>query len=243
MFNFENSRRKSLPSLSTGLKEKLRALHLRSRSLNETDVPSSSPHHSYDEFEEDPFGSGPSQSFWRYASSPSTTAPGAHVIGRSFSSPLLSTQYQTDVYTHAPYPSAHSLWFDPRYAAGGQSAFPVAKPLSPIAEQDYFSPDKQPMGLPPDDTASTPTGSQYSGIARMCCGSFLLLHLILGDIQALLRYIQHLSPVLSTGLSVKLRHEHTCLRPLYHQVYHRLISGPHSRVMSPSPKSGCRKRP
>jgi hypothetical protein len=153
------------------MQSKLRQFHVRSRSFtaSKSGIPDS-PERSFDDADDgqtlDPYYTS-SYVAWNH---PQYTVAGAHAISRSASSPLLSTRHHADAYRQVPtYPSIHSLRLDSASSYPGDIApYFAVKPLSPIAEQDYFSPERQSAALPPDDVpVSTPTGSQYSGIARM----------------------------------------------------------------------------
>lgn len=120
-----------------------------------------------------------------------------HPIGRSASSPPMPTTYSSTIaasksnarlHSNAAYSrSTHSLRLDPRQytydesPAYGYSGYPLVKQLSPIAEQDYFSPEglRRSNPLPPSEhdaaesisysrRSVTPNGSQSSDITRTC---------------------------------------------------------------------------
>jgi hypothetical protein len=161
-----------LPSEAT---TKLRQFNVRSRSfsVDEARAPAS-PERSFGDAEDgqtlDPYYTS-SYVAWTTDNPPPSVA-GAHAISRSASSPILSTRHHADAYRQPqPYSSTHNIRSDPSfsYATEVQPYFNV-KPLSPIAEQDYFSPERQSTALPPpdDSTLLTPTGSQYSGVTRKC---------------------------------------------------------------------------
>jgi hypothetical protein len=165
MFTFEHTPRTPSPSNRTRTKGKFRALHLR-RHHSQSDTTPGFAHRSY------PF----TDSEQSLDAGPSFTGDnlrhdfvsGAHVITRSASSPLLSTDMPT---AHQAFSGTNPSRFDPRYNEADDGSFPIViKQLSPIAEQDYFSPEKQTLPLPAEDVTpsqtSTPTESQYSGAFR-----------------------------------------------------------------------------
>jgi hypothetical protein len=171
MFPFDNSAHSSnsseRPSKRSRMKRKIRGFHLR-RHRSQDESTSRPSYHSY------PYADSEEQNFDDSGEdSQNDFFHGAHVINRSASSPHLSAYNQSGIYTHSTFSSTHSLRFDPRYYPGAvDDGFspPMIKPLSPIAEQDYFSPERQSLPLPPEDATisqiSSPTGSQYSGVIR-----------------------------------------------------------------------------
>jgi hypothetical protein len=194
MFEF-TSRSSTPPQLPTErprIKDKLRALHLRTGGVvppNETPtIFDSRNRSSSDAGSEHSSRSGPSHVAWisdNYVPNMSLEAP---IIGRSASSPqsrpssAFTANRLAKLYIQPLSRSTHSLRLDSRSAWGPEDSyyFPGIKPLSPIAEQDYFSPERRSLPLPVEQAsqASTPNGSQYSGITRM----YFLLHFTVDDV-------------------------------------------------------------
>ena len=167
MFPFDHSTLRSNPSVELSsklsrVKEKQRASHLRRR---HSQSDSTLSHPSY------PF-IDPDQSHSPSNNTRLGLLPRAPVITRSASSPLFSTN-TPGIYAHSTFSSTHSLRLDSRYNFGADDGtfIPVVKQLSPIAEQEYFSPEQQTLPLPAEDVTpsqnTTPTESQHSGIIRM----------------------------------------------------------------------------
>lgn len=78
------------------------------------------------------------------------------------------------VYKHSSFQTTHtqSAKLDPRVVSGSDDGYLSAgsKPLSPIVEQDYFSPEGRSMPLPVEHTTElqicTPGGSEFSDTPR-----------------------------------------------------------------------------
>lgn len=121
-------------------------------------------------------GGGPLQGTPAVIRLPSRTHLRAHVaipIGRSVSSPSPLTTSSSSRWNLRLNTSTHSLGLDSKSIGGGMKStdvaynYPLAKQLSPIAEQDYFSPEslRQSIALPASSNSS-PSGSQTSEITR-----------------------------------------------------------------------------
>lgn len=176
MFKFSPWKTDSATDRNRG-KGKLRVDHANSiASTSDTTSDSSNHWHADSSDLENALRTGPSHVAWINNSPPFLIPPlGAQMIGRSVSSPqpALVSSTTSKLYTHSTLRSTHSLRLDPRYTPGPDDGhFPIIKPLSPIEEQDYFSPETQSMSLPlveqdiTTSQASTPDGSQHSEIAR-----------------------------------------------------------------------------
>jgi hypothetical protein len=144
----------------------------RSFSEDEPDAPAS-PERPFDDIEGDrilnPFCTSSYVAWTTDHSPPNVT--GAPAIFHSASSPIVSPRHRADAYWEAqPYLSTHNIHSDPASSdAADVPPYLNVKPLSAIAEQDDFLPERQSTvtALPPNiSTFLMPTGSQYSGVTR-----------------------------------------------------------------------------
>jgi hypothetical protein len=166
MFDKFASRRSSFESDKSSLKGRLRALVNPKQASGPFTVlnDSQSVHSdSWSLSSTDRSRSGTSPSGWASSSHTLSTPPQAHVAGWPASSsppprlpliPMVSTP-RPKFYTHSSAKSTHSLRLDPRYYASGPVPYtddpylhPGVKQLSPIAEQDHFSPERRSLPLP-----------------------------------------------------------------------------------------------
>jgi hypothetical protein len=121
-----------------------------------------------------------SNSSWQ-GGNPSISAPlSALLLGRSalssapvYSAPLAGSNRPTKSYKHysMPISSTQSLKLDPRIISISDDGYFVSgsKQLSPIVEQDYFSPEIRTLPLPVEDIGqqvTTPIGSDHSDTPR-----------------------------------------------------------------------------
>jgi len=149
------------PSTRSRVKSKLKGFHLPGRRDSKTGLPSSP-------IENSPNWAQPnmpraSDNYPRYS------LHDPQVATRSAAPPVMSAHMDNDFFTRPTTSTRLSLQIDPRYSTGLDDRFlPPVKLLSPIAEQEYISPELTTSQLPGEDVissrASTPTESQYSGI-------------------------------------------------------------------------------
>lgn len=114
---------------------------------------------------------------WKGEMADLTPPLAAHIIERSSSSPapsLAGPSRAPKAIKHSSLQptSTHSLRLDSRVVSASDDGYFGAagsKPLSPIVEQDYFSPERRSMPLPLNQSAemvSTPNGSELSSTYR-----------------------------------------------------------------------------
>lgn len=182
MFDKLTSRRSSFESDKSSFKGKLRALVLPTQASGQFTTLSDSYSTHSDQWSlssTEPPRSGPSPGA-SWVSCSNLSVPGqAHVAGRPASTPPPSRTSPIPMvptprpkfYSHSLAKSAHSLRLDPTYTSSS-SPFPDdylqpgAKHLSPIAEQDYFSPERRSLPLPSERditlSSSSPDGSEIT---------------------------------------------------------------------------------